>query len=292
MPAGLKIYVKQDYLLDQYSSGNKLRKLKYSFQRALENGQTKLLTFGGAYSNHLHAMAHLSARLGLAAAAYVRTDHFDPANPTLAFCQRHGMHLHLVSRSEYAGLKSSAGLGTLRASNPGTLVIPEGGAGADAARGCAEIPSEVYRQSIIPTYWVVPVGTGGTVTGVITGANSEEQILGISALKGSFQNQVVNAMLPEQREGWSINEQYHFGGFARFDETLVKFIRQFYRATRIPLDPIYTGKAMYAILDLAAKGYFPEQATLVFVHTGGLQGLAGMRQRHGIHLPGITMPGD
>ncbi|MFD2936374.1 1-aminocyclopropane-1-carboxylate deaminase/D-cysteine desulfhydrase [Spirosoma flavum] len=262
----IQLLLKRDDLLHPLVSGNKWRKLKYNLLAAHEQGQNTLLTFGGAYSNHLYATAAAGRALDFRTIGIVRGDELAerPLNETLAFCQACGMHLHFVSRDEYRRKDTPDFLAELTTQFGSCYVLPEGGTNELAIRGTAEIMPELMAQlGYLPNYVCCPVGTGGTVAGLAQSAPEETTVLGFMALK---------IPAADGLNGWTQMVDYHFGGYAKTKPALLDFIRAFEYKNRVLLEQIYTGKMLYGIYDLARQGYFSENATVVAVHTGGLQG--------------------
>lgn len=279
----IRLFLKRDDLLHPLVSGNKWRKLKYNLVAAYEQGFDTLLTFGGAYSNHLYAMAAAGREFGFRTIGVVRGEELahKPLNETLTFCQLCGMHLYFVSRDTYRQKDTSDFLGRLTRQFGPCYVLPEGGTNDLAIRGTAEIIPEMIRQlGYVPDYVCCPVGTGGTLAGLAVSAPAETTVLGFEVLK--YASELTSwapgdGMNSEQAFGQeSLNvkriDSYHLGGYAKTNPQLIDFIRGFEARTGVRLDQVYTGKMMYGIYDLALKGYFKEQANVVAVHTGGLQG--------------------
>lgn len=283
----ITLLIKRDDTLHTYISGNKWRKLKYNIQEAIDEKHTTLLTFGGAFSNHITATAAAAQLANLKSIGIIRGERIDPLNPTLSYAQRCGMHLHFVSRTTYRQKTTTSFQQQLKEKFGDFYLIPEGGTNSLALRGCAEIIEEVKQQlkDQLPSHFCVACGTGGTIGGMITGLKNHQKIIGFSALKGNFIASEVNALINNydslEYHNWKINTDYHFGGYAKFKPALIDFINQFKKDFDIPLDPIYTGKMMYGIFDLLEKNFFPPQSTILAVHTGGLQGIAGFNQRFG-----------
>lgn len=265
-PVNIRLALKRDDLLHPLVSGNKWRKLKYNLLAARAQGYTTLLTFGGAYSNHLYATAAAGQVFGFKTIGVVRGEELagKPLNPTLAFCQASGMDLHFVSRADYQRKQDAGFLAELVEQTGPCYLVPEGGTNALAIQGTAEmLPELVTQLSYTPAYVCCPVGTGGTVAGLAQSAPQETTVLGFLSLK-------LPAPLPAP--GWTPVMDYHFGGYAKTTPELLQFIRLFEQKTGVLLEQVYTGKMLYGIYDLARQGYFPSGATVVAVHTGGLQG--------------------
>lgn len=270
-PMPIRLYLKRDDLLHPLVSGNKWRKLKYNLLAAREQGYQTLLTFGGAYSNHLYATAAAGRVFGFSTIGIVRGEELRNArlNPTLTFCRSCGMQLRFVSRGEYRQKDDPAFLTHLIDQFGPCYVIPEGGTNELAIRGTAEIMPEIIVQlGRTPDYVCCAVGTGGTVAGLAQTAPPETNVLGFLSLKAA------DFQLPEPAN-YQIETAYHFGGYAKTTPELLDFIRSFEQRTTVLIEQVYTGKMLYGIYDLARRGRFPDGATVVAVHTGGLQGRSG-----------------
>lgn len=277
-PVPIRLYLKRDDLLHPLVSGNKWRKLKYNLLEAERLGLNTLLTFGGAYSNHLHATAAAGRVFGFETVGVVRGDELagKPLNATLMFCREQGMTLHFVDRTTYLRADDPAFRADLQLQYGPCYVLPEGGTNALAVQGTAEIMPELVEQlGTRPHTVACAVGTGGTLTGLIQSAPSSVQVLGVSALKVPAHQNVQFAGLPATLPpNVSIQTGYHQGGYARTTPELLQFMRDFGRRTGILLEQVYTGKLLFALYDLARNGYFPHQALVVAIHTGGLQGVS------------------
>ena len=286
----LSLFVKRDELLHPLVSGNKWRKLCYNLSAAIEQGKEVLVTFGGAYSNHIHAVAAAGKLLGFKTIGLVRGK--EPLNwgATLEFAKNAGMDLHFLSRTSYRQKEIPAFINLEE-----VYLLPEGGTNELAILGCREIVDEVLMQlgESIPMYWCLSCGTGGTITGIIDRLSGQGQVLGFPALKGDFLHQEIISLQEkyklQNQSNWNLMTEYHFGGYARYRKELLDFIKFFYEETKIPLDPIYTGKLCYGIYDLIAKDFFPKGARIIAIHTGGLQGNVGFNQRFGTQLPGAPI---
>ncbi|WP_431067043.1 1-aminocyclopropane-1-carboxylate deaminase/D-cysteine desulfhydrase [Methylotuvimicrobium sp.] len=267
----VELWIKRDDLLHPIVSGNKWRKLKYILSHALSLGAIKIVSMGGAYSNHLHALAYVGHRLGIQTEAFIRGE--PQSNPTLNDLRRWGMHLHFVSREDYRNLRQYKDWNSLPGIDTDAYWLPEGGSVDLALQGVAELVSEIDLQ-----YDAIccPCGTGTTLAGIIEAVRPGVQVIGFSALKGgSFLKRDIESLLTQPRENWDIVTDYHFGGFARTKPELIEFIEQFLNVNSVLLEPIYTGKMFYGIYDLIEKGFFPAGRRIVAMHTGGLQGNRG-----------------
>ncbi|MFT4758358.1 MAG: 1-aminocyclopropane-1-carboxylate deaminase [Paraglaciecola sp.] len=283
---GVRLLLKRDDLLHPEISGNKWRKLKFNLQRFQMSTAEKLLTFGGAFSNHIAAVAAAGKAYHFPAIGIIRGERMELLNPTLTFAESCGMQLKFISRKDYRRKNNSDFVADLKIEFGDFYTLPEGGSNALAVKGCREIITETAAQlPMLPDYFCVCCGTGGTIAGMIAELQGRSKILGFSALKGDFLPAEVTDLLKKSDssvfENWEINTDYHFGGYAKWKSELIEFMNNFKQETGIALDPIYTGKMLYGIFDLIEQGYFEKGATILAVHTGGLQGIDGFNGRFG-----------
>ena len=303
---------------DPIISGNKWFKLKYNLAEAKKNHYSTLLSFGGPYSNHLHALASAGKANGFNTIGIIRGEQHLPLNPTLSDITNEGMKLYYINRKTYRNKHSTEVIKQIKAmilnEDPFSeyqradrfYLVPEGGTNTLALQGAAEIASYIPNNS---HYVCLPCGTGGTMAGLITGLTKNQQVsnralqalpkvLGFAAMKGGvfLENTIAQLLTQytrseqeysirtgngiEQRPIWEILCDWHFGGFGKMDNTLALFIKAFEQKYSIELDPIYTAKMMYAIVALAEDNYFPVGSNIIAIHTGGLQGKRGMEQRY------------
>lgn len=255
-------------------SGNKWYKLKYNLIEAKRLGYSQLLSFGGAYSNHIHALAHAAHEFGFDSVGIIRGAELadKPLNPTLSTAQNLGMRLEFISREEYRRKHTTEFLGELQQRYPQAFVIPEGGTNALAIKGCEEILSDQDKQNF--DLIVCAVGTGGTLSGLINASDPNQQVVGFSALKGDFLTEEVKKWSEATKHNWRVYEENTFGGYGKFDQLLLRFIEDIEHQYDLPLDPIYTGKAFYRVLKMAEQGKIPSHTKVLFIHSGGLQVLA------------------
>ena len=277
---GVIIYMKREDLLHPEVSGNKFRKLKYNIAEATSQKGQILLTFGGAYSNHISATAAAGKLAGFKTIGVIRGEELGEdlektlqENSTLRFAHSCGMELHFISRSAYRNKTSEAFLEELRKQFGDFYLVPEGGTNELAVKGCEEILTPEDSQFDVIC---CAIGTGGTISGIINSSEDHQQILGFPALKGDFLRAEIERF--SKKKNWGIIPDYHFGGYAKVDEKLIEFINNFRSKYGIQLDPVYTGKLMYGIFDLAGKGYFLKNTRILAIHTGGLQGIPGMNK--------------
>lgn len=267
---GVKLLVKREDLNHSEISGNKWWKLKYNLEEALRQGKKTLLTFGGAYSNHIYATAAAASELGMKSIGIIRGEETFPLNPTLSFAQKKGMQLEYISREDYRNKTNQDFINNLTSRFGDFYLIPEGGTNELAIKGCTEFGKKLANE-IRFDYLCLSVGTGGTIAGLIEGLNEEKKIIGIPVLKGAtFLEEEIIAYT--SKKGWELKYDYHFGGYAKTTNDLLAFKDDFENKYQIPTDRIYTAKLMYAIFDMLNKNFFREGSTIMILHTGGLQG--------------------
>jgi len=274
---GVELYIKREDRIHPFISGNKYRKLKYNLEKAKALGHKTLLSFGGAFSNHIAAVAFAGQEFGFATIGVIRGEELVDkvqTNATLKFAQDCGMQFKFVSRSAYREKHSDIFIESLKEEFEAFYVIPEGGTNALAVKGCQEILSEEDKAI---DYVCCAVGTGGTISGLINSAESHQKILGFPALKGDFLSDNISKFVSQKN--WELISDFHCGGYAKVNVDLIHFINNFKKAQGIPLDPVYTGKLMFGVYKLIETGYFKKGSKILVIHTGGLQGIAGMNAR-------------
>ena len=280
---GIRLFIKREDLTNHFISGNKFRKLKYNLLEAKKDGYDTLLTFGGAFSNHIHAAAYAGHKYGFKTIGVIRGEETLPLNATLSEAQGFGMRLHYVSRSKYKNKTMGTFIDELKSLYGKFYLVPEGGSNALAVKGCMEIVDPRVKEF---DHICCASGTGGTMAGIAAGMAGEKRIWGFPALKNAgFLRSVIADLILEYNAGdylnWDLILDYHFGGYAKFDEQLISFINDFKRKHGIPLDPIYTGKLMFGIYDLIKNGFFKVGERILAIHSGGLQGIKGFNARFG-----------
>ncbi|WP_353084439.1 pyridoxal-phosphate dependent enzyme [Flavobacterium sp.] len=272
--ASVKVFIRREDLIHPFVSGNKFRKLKYNLLQAKKENQHTLLTFGGAYSNHIAATAFAGKENGFQTVGVIRGEELESKineNPTLQFAQDCGMKFEFVSRDAYR-LKDTANfVEKLREKHESFYLIPEGGTNEFAVNGCEEILTKADEDY---DFICCAVGTGGTISGLINSSFQGQKVLGFPALIGDFLQKDIRNFA--KKDNFSLINKYHFGGYGKVTSELIEFINSFYKKNKIPLDPIYTGKMVFGVIDLIQKNYFPKNAKILLIHTGGLQGVAGM----------------
>ena len=253
-------------------SGNKLFKLKYYLQDAIALGKKVIATFGGPYSNHIIATAAACNLNGLASIGIIRGEKTVPLSHTLKSAEELGMKLYFISRDQYKNKTPPFDIYGFAAEND-IYIINEGGYGEKGVKGAKEIlyccPNEMY------THICCAVGTGTMLAGLILASQNEQILTGISVLKNNFligKNVIDLLGKNTQKNNFEILHDYHFGGYAKHTEKLISFMNEFYEITAIPTDFVYTGKLLFAVLELIQKKYFPTGSSILIIHSGGLQG--------------------
>jgi 1-aminocyclopropane-1-carboxylate deaminase len=277
----VELFIKREDLIHPFVSGNKFRKLKYNLQEAKKLKKKALFTYGGAFSNHIVATAVAGKIAGFKTFGIIRGDELGKKleetleqNATLREAHNNGMKFQFVSREQYRQ-KSSFGFVEKMKNKWGDFyVIPEGGTNCLAVDGCEEI---LNKEDSKFNYICSAVGTGGTISGLINASKKNQKIIGFPALKGNFLSEEIKKYVG-RKKNWSLQKAYHFGGYAKHDEELITFINNFTAETGVLLDPVYTGKMLFGILDLIEKGDFSEGSKILAIHTGGIQGIAGVNQ--------------
>lgn len=279
----IQLYIKREDELHPVISGNKMRKLKYNLKAAKAQNKKTLLTFGGAFSNHLLATAAAAKEHKFNAVGVVRGDELahQNLNPTLAKAVEYGMQLRFISRDYYKNLTQQNAELPAQLNGSDVYVIPEGGANELAVQGCQEILTESDSDF---NFIFCAAGTGTTMAGIAKSIKAPQKLIGVASLRDAGLKRRI-ADLSEQSE-FELLDEYHLGGYAKINSDYIHFLNDFYRQTKVLLDPIYTGKMMYAIFDKANFGNFDKESQILAIHTGGLQGIQGMNQR----LQRLNMP--
>lgn len=254
-------------------SGNKWFKLKYALLQAFTEGYQGILSFGGAHSNHLYALAAAGKIFGIPTVGIVRGEELSPeSNFTLKFCAECGMKLKFVDRNTYRNKNTDSYRGQLQQLHPDSYILPEGGSASTSLKGVAELWKHIPNPHRY-THIVLSVGSGGTLAGLIHGHSTHVRLLGIAVVKGDFLTNTVGNLLPEATSNyyWRIQTQFEHGGYAKSSPHLNEFIQKFIQETGIIIEPLYTGKSLYAIQRLASEGYFEKSERILWIHTGGLR---------------------
>lgn len=261
----IELYIKREDLIHPIVNGNKYRKLKYN----LATNPNSIITFGGAFSNHIHATASAGKLYNIPTVGIIRGD-LDENNPTLVYARSCGMDLRFVDRSAYKLKENSEAAIAIINEFTDPLILPEGGNNLLARKGTAEVATEINAQIPNVNYIALSAGTGGTASGILSQKNKHHKLLVFSALKGDFLRDEIIVMTG--LSNFELQTDYHFGGYARTKPELIAFINQFYKKHQIILDPIYNGKGLYGIVDLIRQEKISKGSKIVWVLTGGQQG--------------------
>ncbi|WP_299125094.1 pyridoxal-phosphate dependent enzyme [uncultured Tenacibaculum sp.] len=274
--------IKREDQIHPFVSGNKFRKLKYNIAKAKEQQKSTLLTFGGAFSNHIAATAIAGKLSGFKTIGVIRGDELGidldktlAQNETLREAFKNGMKFKFVSRLVYKQKTEKTFIEELQKEFGDFYLVPEGGTNELAIKGCKEILTKEDEKF---DYICSAIGTGGTISGLIESVKEHQKVIGFPALKGSFLEEEIQQFV-KRIGNWNLESEYHFGGYGKFNTELIRFINEFKKNTNIPLDPIYTGKMMFGILEKVKKDEFPRNTKILAIHTGGLQGIAGVNQK-------------
>ena len=270
----IKLFIKREDLIHDIVSGNKWRKLNYNFKYIKEKKIKKILSFGGAYSNHLHALSWLAKKNNIKSFGLVRGCELSIENPTLSFCKKNKIDLFFLNRSTYRNNKYNNPIfKKIIKSEENVFVIPEGGFNEFGIKGCEEIMNEVNEH-----YDIIccSIGSGCTAVGIIKSLKFDQSFLGFSSFKNN--SQIKNIISEKVKTmNWEINSEYNFGGFGQVNDDLKKFIKDFKNTYAIMLDPIYTSKLFFGLFDMISKNKLPKDSRILVLHTGGLQGLQGVK---------------
>lgn len=280
--AKISVHLKREDLVFSLASGNKWRKLKYNLAAFKESNASALLTFGGAFSNHLAAVAALGARYNIATVGIVRGAELahKPLNPTLATCQQNGMQLFFVSREEYRQKEEGKTVLGLKKKHGALYVLPEGGTNALAVKGCTEIltPEDATFDTIC-----CAVGTGGTLAGLAASCKVHQHIVGFQVVKDASIPDRIRTFAPQ--DNWTLVQHPVHPGYAQVSKPLVAFARDVLQQTGVLLDPIYTAPMLFQLVQMIKENTWTFGTKLLLIHTGGTQGIAGFNSRHGLQWP-------
>lgn len=277
----IELYIKREDEIHPFVSGNKFRKLKYNIQEAKKTNKNTLLTFGGAFSNHIVATAVAGYLTDFKTIGVIRGEELGldvtetlSKNTTLKNSYEHNMQFEFVSRELYRKKLEDSFINNLKEKYGDFYLIPEGGTNDLAIKGCEEILTVSDAKF---DYICCAVGTGGTISGVINASSKHQKVIGFPALKGDFLFDDIKKLT--SKSNWSLQTNYHFGGYAKYTDELIRFINDFNKDTGVLLDPIYTVKMIFGILDMIKKNQFKKGSKILAIHTGGIQGIEGFNQK-------------
>ena len=277
----VELWIKREDEIHEFVSGNKYRKLKYNIEQAKLQQKKTILTFGGAFSNHIVATAVAGKLAGLHTIGVIRgeelANNFEEVlveNNTLKEAYANRMQFKFIDRVLYREKHTTAFLTSLEEEFDDFYVVPEGGTNTLAIKGCQEILADEDEKF---DYICAAVGTGGTISGLINSSFSKQKVIGFPALKGDFLSDEIKKFT--SKTNWNLQDDYIFGGYAKFNADLIRFINQFKEQTNIQLDPIYTGKMLFGIIDMIKNDFFKKGTRILAIHTGGLQGIDGINKK-------------
>ena len=270
---GVNVFVKREDLIHPLFGGNKWRKLKYNLEYCRENDITTLVTFGGAFSNHIVATAHACNHFDVKAVGIIRGIYEDPDNPTLQAARSAGMELFHVSKEEYKLKDNSPLIKETLDKCDEHFLVPEGGSNLYGRRGVMEMMNEIEDLEMYD-YIFVAAGTGMTAAGIISSTTEDNRVFVVNVLRNKGLGAVINNNLIGDPENYSVLHDYHQGGYAKVPDNIISFNSSFWKKYGILLDPIYNAKAMYALFDMVDEGKLKPDSNVLYIHTGGLQGIA------------------
>lgn len=263
--------VKRDDLIDPQISGNKWRKLKFNFHQLQDTNKIGIASFGGAFSNHIAALAAAGHRANINTIGFIRTHEIDVDNPTLKLALERGMTLVPLSREDYKKRSEPDFLQSLEQQYPEYFFVPEGGSNQSAMLGLKELAEEISQQSNAETI-ACAIGSGGTISGLLD-AMPDKKFIGVAAVNDEA---LLQRLKDKYQQRLTIITSALFGGYGKTTDELNQFCLSFFQQTNIPIEPIYTGKLFYA---LCHDKRLIKKNDLLVIHTGGLQGLKGLSYR-------------
>jgi 1-aminocyclopropane-1-carboxylate deaminase/D-cysteine desulfhydrase-like pyridoxal-dependent ACC family enzyme len=266
----VRLFVKRDDLIHPYISGNKWRKLKYNISEMQRLKKGVMLTFGGAYSNHILAVAAAGNKLGFKTIGMIRGEEPKDKNPVLLKAEKLGMQLHYVSREEYRKKETKEFMDKLQNIFGDFYLVPEGGANEWGVKGCEEIVREIKTDY---SYICCSSGTGATVAGIALSLPADKKAIGFCVHRGGEAIAENIKAWTGGKDNYILNNHYHFRGFAKSTPELTRFLHDFSIETNIPVEPVYTGKMFFGIFDLVSNNFFKPSTAIVAIHTGGIHQL-------------------
>lgn len=275
---GIEIFVKREDLIHPEFGGNKWRKLKGNIEEYRKGSYDCIVSFGGAFSNHIAALSSVAKAYEIPLILIVRGEDADIENPTLSKAREAGARIHLISRSSYKMKLESPEVQAILSNYPNALVIPEGGANNYAESGLQELANEIDTSRFDCV--VLPAGTGTTAAGLIKGLPADFPVYVVNALKNPALDDHIHQKTETHHLYWEVWHDYHFGGFAKVPVELLEWNQSFYAKNRLILDPVYNAKAFYGLLDRSERGYMGSNTIVLYLHTGGLQGIQGFESRY------------
>ena len=277
----IEVFIKRLDLIDPFISGNKLFKLKHNVDRALLEEKNMLITFGGAFSNHILATAAYAKKKNIDCLAIVRGEEYSELNPLLALAKEYGMNFCFVSRKEYAKRNDNNYISELIRKYKKAFIIPEGGNNKLGVLGAEEI-LETQDKSF--DYIICPIGTGATLSGIVNSSNRSQKVIGINCINDTKD---INKNISQKtnKNNWEIINEFNFGGFAKFDNLLTEYLKKFKLNYKITLDLNYTTKMFFGFEKLIERRYFHRKSKVLLIHTGGTYGNLGFNYLYDLDLP-------
>ena len=277
----IEVFIKRLDLIDPFISGNKLFKLKYNVDRALLEKKNMLITFGGAFSNHILATAAYAKKKNIDCLAIVRGEEYSELNPLLALAKEYGMNFCFVSRKEYAKRNDNNYISELIRKYKKAFIVPEGGNNKLGVLGAEEI-LETQDKSF--DYIICPIGTGATLSGIVNSSNKSQKVIGINCINDTKD---INKNISQKtnKNNWEIINEFNFGGFAKFDNLLTEYLKKFKLNYKITLDLNYTAKMLFGFEKLIERRYFQRKSKVLLIHTGGIYGNLGFNYLYDLDLP-------
>ena len=277
----IEVFIKRLDLIDPFISGNKLFKLKHNVDRALLEEKNMLITFGGAFSNHILATAAYAKKKNIDCLAIVRGEEYSELNPLLALAKEYGMNFCFVSRKEYAKRNDNNYISELIRKYKKAFIVPEGGNNKLGVLGAEEI-LETQDKSF--DYIICPIGTGATLSGIVNSSNRSQKVIGINCINDTKD---INKNISQKtnKNNWEIINEFNFGGFAKFDNLLTEYLKKFKLNYKITLDLNYTTKMFFGFEKLIERRYFHRKSKVLLIHTGGTYGNLGFNYLYDLDLP-------
>ena len=277
----IEVFIKRLDLIDPFISGNKLFKLKHNVDRALLEEKNMLITFGGAFSNHILATAAYAKKKNIDCLAIVRGEEYSELNPLLTLAKEYGMNFCFVSRKEYAKRNDNNYISELIRKYKKAFIVPEGGNNKLGVLGAEEI-LETQDKSF--DYIICPIGTGATLSGIVNSSNRSQKVIGINCINDTKD---INKNISQKtnKNNWEIINEFNFGGFAKFDNLLTEYLKKFKLNYKITLDLNYTAKMLFGFEKLIERRYFQRKSKVLLIHTGGIYGNLGFNYLYDLDLP-------
>ena len=277
----IEVFIKRLDLIDPFISGNKLFKLKHNVDRALLKKKNMLITFGGAFSNHILATAVYAKKKNIDCLAIVRGEEYYELNPLLTLAKEYGMNFCFVSRKEYAKRNDNNYISELIRKYKKAFIVPEGGNNKLGVLGAEEI---LETQDMSFDYIICPIGTGATLSGIVNSSNRSQKVIGINCINDTKD---INKNISQKtnKNNWEIINEFNFGGFAKFDNLLTEYLKKFKLNYKITLDLNYTTKMFFGFEKLIERRYFHRKSKVLLIHTGGTYGNLGFNYLYDLDLP-------